>query len=123
MRIGQELRDRTKAYASSAVRLYAESPTTRRQVEVLAHQLLRSATSVAANIREASRARSDAEFVSKCEIALQEADESQLWLELLQQDCEIDSPRITAMLLETNELIAILVVMVSRTKARNQRNR
>ena len=46
-------------------------------------------TSVAANYREASRARSDAEFISKIEQCAQEAEESQLWLELLREDCGI----------------------------------
>lgn len=56
---------------------------------MLGRQLLRSGTSVAAHVREAARARSGAEFCSKLEGALQEADESQLWLELLRDDCAI----------------------------------
>ena len=86
MRVTPELRDRTKAYASTCVRLYASLPRARKEVEVLGHQLLRSGTSVAAHVREASRARSDTEFVSKIDGALAEADESQLWLELLRDD-------------------------------------
>jgi four helix bundle protein len=87
-------------------------------VEVLGHQLLRSGTSIAANIREASRARSASEFCAKLEIALQEADESQLWLELLQEDCGISGDAIDFLLRETNELIAIFVTMISRTRKR-----
>jgi four helix bundle protein len=82
------------------------------------HQLLRSGGSVAAHIREASRARSDAEFCSKLDELLQEADESQLWLELLRDDCGIRSDNSNQLLQETGELIAIFTAMVSRTKRR-----
>jgi len=73
-------------------------------VEVIAHQLLRSGTSVAAHAREASRARSDAEFISKVEVASQEAEDSQLWLELLQEDCAISGDEIAWLHAETGEL-------------------
>ena len=116
MRIAEDLRNRTKRYASAVVRFYALLPTRRREVEVLGHQLLRSGTSVAAHSREASRARSDAEFCSKLDCAIQEADESQLWLELLRDDCEVSGEQIDFLLKETNEIIAIFVSMVSKTR-------
>jgi four helix bundle protein len=115
MRLPEEFRDRTKRYASAVVRLYAALPTSRRQVEVLGHQLVRAGTSVAAHIREASRARSNAEFCSKIEGALQKADESQLWLELLRDDCGINSAELSV-LAETNELGRIFVTMAAKTK-------
>lgn len=74
MRLTEELRMRTKKYASAVIRFYAGLPHLRKEVEVVGHQLLRSGTSVAAHTREASRARSDAEFCSKLEVLLQEAD-------------------------------------------------
>src|SRR6266545_5933388 len=94
MRLPEAFRNRTKKYASAIVRLYVQLPRSRKEVEVLGHQLLRSGTSVAAHVREASRARSDAEFCSKLDGALQEADESQMWLELLRDDCAISDGRI-----------------------------
>lgn len=113
MRLSEELRARTKRYASAVIRLYVSLPKRRREVEVVGHQLLRSGTSVAAHAREASRARSSAEFCSKVDGLLQEADESHLWLELLRDDCGID----TEMLLkETSELIGIFASMVSKTR-------
>jgi len=81
--------------------------------------MLRSGTSVAANYREASRARSDAEFISKIEVCTQEADETDLWLELLEENCEIISELMTWLRKETNELIAIFVTMAKNTKKRN----
>jgi four helix bundle protein len=112
----EEFRERTKKYASAIVRLYARLPLARREVEVLGHQLLRSGTSVAAQTREASRARSDAEFCSKVDGALQEADESQLWIELLQEDCGIDDSAMKHLHQEATELTAILTTMASRTR-------
>lgn len=120
MRLPEAFRNRTKNYASAIVRLYVQSPRSRKEVEVLGHQLLRSGTSVAAHTREASRARSDAEFCSKIDGALQEADESQLWIELLREDCGINGEEIERLHAETNELIAIFATMASKTK-RNDR--
>jgi four helix bundle protein len=116
MRLPEEFRERTKRYASAALRMYVQLPSARKEVQVLGHQLLRSGTSVASHTREASRARSDAEFCSKIDGALQEADESQLWIELLCEDCGIKGAAIGQLLQETNELIAILVTMASKTR-------
>src|SRR6185295_14228202 len=69
-----EITKRTKKYASATIRLFIKLPKTREEVRILGKQLLRSGTSVAAHVREASRARSDMEFVSKLAGALQEAD-------------------------------------------------
>ena len=115
MRLPEEFRERTKRYASAVLRLHVQLPT-RREVEVLGHQLLRSGTSVAAHTREASRARSSAEFCSKIDGALQEADESQLWLELLRDDCGITTAELVAVLAETDELIAIFASMAEKAK-------
>ena len=118
MRITNDLRTRTKDYASKVVRFYAALPKNRKEVEVLGHQLLRSGTSVAAHTREASRARSDAEFCSKLDGLLQEADESQLWLELLNEDCEITGDDIDFLLAETSEVLAIFTTIVSKVRQR-----
>ncbi len=116
MRISTELRERTKGYASGIVRFYVALPKQREEVYVLGKQLLRSGTSVAAHAREASRARSDAEFCSKLDGLLQEADESQLWLELLNEDCGIQGESITLLLKETDEILAIFTTIVSRVR-------
>ena len=115
-RLSEELRQRTKRYASEVIRLYVKLPKTREEVKVLGHQLLRSGTSVAAHAREASRARSDAEFCSKLDSLLQEADESQLWIELLRDDCGIQGEQINQLVQETGELMAIFTTMVSKLR-------
>jgi four helix bundle protein len=82
-------------------------------------QLLRSGTSVAAHIREASRARSSAEFCSKLEGALQEADEAQLWIELLREDCAINDDGLLDLHGECGEIIAICSTMVRKTRLKD----
>lgn len=114
----EAFRQRTKAFASVIVRFYCSLPKDRTEVQVLGKQLLRSGTSVAANYREASRARSDAEFVSKCDQCAQEADESLLWLELLRDDCGVRSESIESLCREADELIAIFVAMSKKVKER-----
>jgi four helix bundle protein len=119
MRLSDELRGRTKQYASAIIRCYVKLPKEREEVRVLGKQLLRSGTSVAAHSREASRARSDSEFCSKLDGLLQEADESQLWLELLHDDCGIQGGPIDQLLRETDELLAIFTSMVTKLRKRS----
>ena len=115
-RLPDDFRQRVKQYAAGVIRLFVKLPKAREEVRILAKQLLRSGTSVAAHVREASRARSGMEFVSKLGGALQEADESLLWLELLREECGI-APALTELLeKESSELIAIFTTMINRTK-------
>src|SRR5438874_10419500 len=115
-RLSEELRLRTKRYASRTIQLYVKLPLAREEVRVLGNQLLRSGTSVAAHAREASRARSDSEFCSKLDGLLQEADESQLWLELLRDDCAIRDAKLTYLNSETEELLAIFATIVAKIR-------
>jgi four helix bundle protein len=117
-RLSEEFRDRTKKFAAATIRLFVKLPKIREEVRVLGKQLLRSGTSVAAHVREASRARSDEEFVSKLGGALQEADESALWLELLREECGIEASWTTALESEASELMAILTTMINKTRTK-----
>ena len=117
-RLPVEFRDRTKKFAAATIRLFVKLLKGREEVRVLGRQLLRSGTSVAAHVREASCARSDEEFVSKLGGALQEADESLLWLELLREECGIDPSLTKPLEAESSELMAIFITMVNRTKGK-----
>jgi four helix bundle protein len=117
----EEFRARTKAYASATVKLFCTLPRNQPEAQILGKQLLRSGTAVAAIYREASRARSNAEFVAKVELCVQEADESILWLELLRDDCGIRNDRVEWLLRESDELIAIFVTMSRNVKRRMDR--
>src|ERR1044071_4051308 len=77
-----DLRVRTKQFALRVIRLCSALPK-RPDADVIGRQVLRSGTSVGANFREAHRARSDAEFVSKLGDCLKELEETCYWLELL----------------------------------------
>jgi four helix bundle protein len=102
----RDLRARTKAFALEIIRLYAALPRAS-VAQVLGKQMLRSGTSVGAHYREAKRARSSAEFVSKVEGALQELEETTYWLELL-EEARLAEPTLTRHLLEeAEELIRI----------------
>ena len=114
-RLNEEFRGGTKQYAAWSIRAYVKLPKQREEVRVLGKQMLRSGTSVAAHVREASRARSDAEFISKLGGALQEADETQLWLELLHEECGISSTETVDLEKESSEF-AIMTTMIRRTK-------
>jgi four helix bundle protein len=115
-RLSAGFRNRTKQFAAATIRLFIKLPKGREEVKVLGKQLLRSGTSVAAHIREASRARSNEEFVSKLGGALQETDESALWLELLHEECGIAPTDILPMEKEAGELMAIMTTMINKTK-------
>ncbi len=113
----RDIVERTKAFALRVIRLYAALPKNS-LAQTLGKQLLRSGTSVGAQCREGRRARSNAEFITKLEIALQELDESGYWLELLIEANVIPERRLKPLQQETSELIAILVTSVRRVKSR-----
>ncbi|WP_442482507.1 four helix bundle protein [Aeoliella sp. SH292] len=113
----QELRDRTKAFALRIIRLTGKLPRTR-EPDVIARQLLRSGTSVAANYREASRARSDAELISKLGIVEQELDESLLWMELLVEAEFVKQVLLADLMDEADQLLRITVASIVKVKKR-----
>ena len=112
----REFRKRTKQYAIDIILAYKELDKSTEETKIVGRQMLRSGTSVAANYREASRARSVADFISKIQICAQEADETLLWVELLQEACHQKYQRLTNIADETNELIAIFVTMAKNAK-------
>lgn len=119
-RLSDEFRNRTKAFAAGIIRLFIKLPKQREEIKVPGKQLLRSGTSVAAHVREASRARSNKEFVSKLGGALQEADESQMWLELLREECGVALMDTQPMEKEAGELMAIMTTMINKTKGKGR---
>jgi four helix bundle protein len=119
---GNDLRARTKLFALRVIKLYVSLPKTA-EAQVLGKQLLRSGTSVGAHYREACRAKSDADFISKMEGALQELDETSYWFELLTESGIFAADRLKPLREEANELIAMFVTMVKNVKARGRRDK
>jgi len=115
----QDLKSRTKDFALCIVRLYSALPKTT-EAQVLGKQLLRSGTSVGAHYREATRSRSDAEFVSKIEGGLQELEEGLYWMELLVEGGIVKADRIKELIDEAHELAAILTACVKNVKGRSK---
>jgi four helix bundle protein len=103
-----ELKLRTKQFALRIIRLVTAMPKTI-EGKAIANQLVRCGTSVAANYRAACRARSRSEFVAKMGVVLEEADETQLWLELIIESKLLPIKRVERLLEEANELVAIFV--------------
>jgi four helix bundle protein len=114
-----DLKARTKDYALSIVRLFAELPK-RTETQVIGQQLLRSGTSVGAQYREGTRAKSNADFISKLEGSLQELEESEYWLELLGESGFVPENRLASVKKETGELKGIFVAIVRNTKAKSK---
>jgi four helix bundle protein len=104
----EELKLRTKKFALRVLKLVNALPKTI-EGRAVAAQLVRSGTSVSANYRAACRARSRAEFIAKIGVTLEEADETQLWLELIIEGNLMPKVKVASLLAEAGELVAILV--------------
>lgn len=111
-----ELQHRTKDFGLRVIRLTESLPRSR-TASVIGKQLLRSATSVGANYRSACRGRSKADFISKLGIALEEADESLYWLELLVEANLVSKSKVAALIEEADQLVAILVASTKTAKS------
>ena len=85
---------------------------------VLAKQIVRSSTSIGANYREAQWARTSKEFLSKLQIALQEAEETRHWLETMRDSVGVEIECLNPLINECAELIAILVASINTTRRR-----
>jgi four helix bundle protein len=103
----RELQSRTKSFALRVLNLVDVLPRTAAG-RAISNQLVRAATSVGANYRSACRARSRAEFAAKLGVAVEEADESLYWLELVRDGKLLPENKLSLLLKEADELTAIL---------------
>jgi four helix bundle protein len=110
-----ELKKRTKSFAIRIVNLFRTLPHSP-DAQTLGKQPLRSGTSVAANYRAVCRARSQAEFVARMGVVLEEADESVFWLELFGDTGLIRPERTHELLKEANELVKIFGASLRTSK-------
>jgi len=111
----QALKKQTKEFALLVLRLCRAAPRTE-ESRIICRQLLRSATSVAANYRAVCRARPTADFTSKLGIVVEEADESCFWLELLVEGGIFPREKVGFALREANELVSIFVASLRTVK-------
>jgi four helix bundle protein len=88
-----------------------------REANVIAQQILRSATSMAANYRAVGRARSQAEFIAKLGIVVEESDETVFWLEMLGDSGMVPARKLTDLNIEANQLLSIFSASRRTAKA------
>lgn len=112
----QDLKPRTQEFALRIIRLYSKLPKNDPVAQVLGRPALRGGTSVGANYREASRARSKAEFISQIGDGLKEIDKTEYWLELLVDSGCVPQAKMASLLGETRQLVAIFTTIHKKSK-------
>jgi four helix bundle protein len=117
----RDIQERSFEFACRIVQLYKYLVGKHGVAKALARQVLRAGTSVGANMEEAHAAQSRADFVAKCSVALKEARETKYWLRLLAVSGDLPDSRLTRLINESSELIAILTTI--RRKATRDRTK
>ena len=107
--------DKSKDFALRIIKMYQYLTNEKREF-VLSKQILRSGTSIGANVREAVRGQSKADFYSKLNISLKEASETEYWLELLHESGYIDNKQFKSINKDCQEIISILVSITKTQK-------
>ncbi len=107
--------DKSKEFAIRMIRLYQHLEE-KKQGFALSRQVLRSGTSIGANVKEASRAQSKADFIAKMQIALKEASETEYWIELLMETKYITEKAGESLLEDCQSLIKMIMTIVKTAK-------
>ncbi len=113
----RDLEERTTVFAVAVITYVSKLPKTS-AADVIGRQLLRSATSIGANYREANRAESRDDFVHKTGIAQKEASETEYWLDICQRTSTDPSEALPSLLQESRELLAIFTTINRKAKGR-----
>jgi four helix bundle protein len=116
---GNALHDKSILFAVRTIKFYSFLRENKQEY-VISKQLLRSGTSIGANIRESKNAESQMDFVHKLNIALKEADETQYWLELLQMAEIINDTEFQSLNNDVKELIAMLTSVINSIKNKQE---
>ena len=103
----QIFRDRTKKLCVSIMRTLSVLPYSE-DLSVIRKQIYRSSTSVAANYRAVGRARSEKEKFAKLCIYVEEADETQFWLEIIEELCYLPSEKLNYLKIECDEIVKVM---------------
>ena len=107
--------DKSKSFAIRIIKFYKYLCDEKKEF-ILSKQILRSGTSIGANIRESKNAQSKADFISKMNIALKEADETAYWLELLWESEIIEKSQVKDLYELNTELIKLLTAIIKSSK-------
>ena len=115
MKADNQVLNDSKAFALRIIRLYNYLKE-EKQVYVLSKQVLRSGTSIGANIRESVNAQSRMDFINKLNIALKEANETEYWLELLYESDYLDEMQFESIYNDCGKIAATLTKIIKTTK-------
>ena len=107
--------DKSKAFALRIIKLYKYLCSDKNEY-ILSKQLLRSGTSIGANVKEAIRGQSKADFVSKLNISLKEASETEYWLELLHESGYLSDEQFNSIYADCVELLKLLTAIINSRK-------
>ena len=113
---------KSKAFALRIIKLYQFLKDEKKEF-VLSKQLLRSGTSVGANVKEALRGQSKKDFYSKMSIALKEISETEYWLELLHESGYLSKPQFDSIYEDCQEIIKLLVSITKTIKNEMESNK
>ncbi len=116
MAMSSPLQEKSKAFALEIIKVCNEIKVSKREA-VLTNQLIRSGTSIGANIREAMYAHGKADFIAKLQIALKESSESEYWLELLLESGYYDDPAILKQCVEVKRLLIASINTAKKNQA------
>ena len=117
----EQIKNRTKFIGLEVIKLVDEFPN-KPSSWVIAKQIVRSSTSIGANYRAACRAKSTPDFINKLKIVEEETDETQYWLEIMEESQLIESKRIRSIKKEVNEILAIVVASIKTARAKQDKN-
>ncbi len=110
--------DRTKAFAIRIIKACSFLDEKPGVCRTLSKQMLRSGTSIGANVHESRSAQSDKDFLHKMEIALKEARETEYWLEILIESEVVEKGKFDSLLQETKEIVRILIASTRKIQER-----
>ena len=115
LEFAKKMQERTMDFAVKVVKFFGKLPKTD-EARATGRHFLRAGTSAAANYREACRAKSEADFISKMGAAVEEADESVFWLELIEKAALCSATEIQPLSTEANELLCIFSTSLNTAK-------
>ena len=118
MKTDNQILNDSKFFALRIIKLYSYLKDTK-QVHVLSKQILKSGTSIGANVRESVNAQSRMDFINKLNIALKEANETEYWLELLHESNILDDKQFESIYNDCGKLSATLTKIIKTTKSGN----
>ena len=107
--------EKSKAFALRIIKLYKHLDS-HHKIGVISMQILKRGTSIGANVKEAIRAQSKADFYAKLNIALKEASETEYWLELLYESEYITKEQFESIYNDCQELLKILTAITKTQK-------